>query len=488
MFTCYITLPNKQFHEIEFDPKQIGQVILDKVLDVLGIIEVDFFGLQYNGSKKEELWLNLRNRVCDQIIGSSHVYRLKLRVKFFVEPQYIQQESTKDLFYVQAKEAISKGHISLTEPHCDECKLAKLVAYITQAEHGDLTCNSYQRHTYEEILKELYPTYIPSQTLIDRVLWEHSNLHGMPRASSRYFMLQIVSELPGYGMEVHKVHTAQGFDVNFGVGPEGLVLQNAKTKEERTIPYLQISLATHNDKSVHVQLIDEAGEPQIEECYKLVSRKAAIALYRCITEMHSFYRCDTVCPDVQSQYCRDFKGTFVSIFNENSELGKRYIFDIQRTSREAYDCVRRKLYAKSSSPNCSPVHNFHSCGSCVDEDEEEEDEDVERNEEEKESVVNDVAGDLIQQKQNTNLQKEVKSLKRRLEVLEDSLLCCICMYQKVCMVLCPCGHMTCDMCCERIEECPLCRTDIDRFQKVFQGFGSNANTVCDSIPHVQTDL
>ena len=89
-----------------------------------------------------------------------------------------------------------------------------------------------------------------------------------------------------------------------------------------SIEYSQISLATHNEKTVHLQLMDDAAEVHGEESYKLVSKRAAIGLYRCITEMHSFYRCDTICADIQSQYCRDLKGTFVSIFNENSELGE----------------------------------------------------------------------------------------------------------------------------------------------------------------------
>nr|KAG5709076.1 hypothetical protein BaRGS_004715 [Batillaria attramentaria] len=70
-----------------------------------------------------------------------------------------------------------------------------------------------------------------------------------------------------------------------------------------------------------VQLIDDSGELLPAVGYKLVSRKAAVALYRCITEMHSFYRCDTVSGDVSNQFCRDLKGTLVSIFNENSDLG-----------------------------------------------------------------------------------------------------------------------------------------------------------------------
>lgn len=60
----------------------------------MGIIEVDYFGLQFTGSKGENLWLNLRNRICQQMDNVTPC-RLRLRVKFFVEPHLILQEQTR---------------------------------------------------------------------------------------------------------------------------------------------------------------------------------------------------------------------------------------------------------------------------------------------------------------------------------------------------------------------------------------------------------
>lgn len=60
----------------------------------MGIIEVDYFGLQFTGGKGENLWLNLRNRICQQMDNVAPC-RLRLRVKFFVEPHSILQEQTR---------------------------------------------------------------------------------------------------------------------------------------------------------------------------------------------------------------------------------------------------------------------------------------------------------------------------------------------------------------------------------------------------------
>ena len=65
-----------------------------QVLTQLGIIESDYFGLQYTGTRGEHLWLNLRNPISRQL-GGAAPYRLQLRVKFFVQPHFLLQDSTR---------------------------------------------------------------------------------------------------------------------------------------------------------------------------------------------------------------------------------------------------------------------------------------------------------------------------------------------------------------------------------------------------------
>ncbi|CAG5127102.1 unnamed protein product, partial [Candidula unifasciata] len=391
---CYISQLNNQCQIIYVDPKQTGQVVLDKILEALHIVEVDYFGLQYKGTKGEDLWLNLRNRLGDQEIPYSHgVYHLSLRVKFFVLPHQIQQEATRELFYAQIKDVLSRGLIPLVEPYCGEAKVARIVAAIGQADNENGTLH---QTSYPEIIHTFCPGIEPKSSLIDNIYSEHLKLVNMPRASARNIVLKEISRVPGYGVEEHRTVNVYGADISFRVGPEGIALHDVKGNTDRMIPYTQISLATHNEKLVHIILLDDAGEPQSEECFKLVSRKAAVALYRSITEMHSFYRCDTVCTNVYSQYSRDFKGTFVSIFNENSDFGKRYIFDIQRTSREAYDLVRRKLYTKAPSPSGSPVHYWPQANSTVGND----NDSIERKDQD--------MCELTLDERNTILQREVK--------------------------------------------------------------------------------
>jgi len=76
------------------DKNDHGFVFNVKICRKMGIIEVDYFGLQFTGAKGEILWMNLRNRISQQVDCLSPC-RLRLRVKFFVEPHLILQEQTR---------------------------------------------------------------------------------------------------------------------------------------------------------------------------------------------------------------------------------------------------------------------------------------------------------------------------------------------------------------------------------------------------------
>ena len=59
-------------------------------------------------------------------------------------------------------------------------------------------------------------------------------------------------------------------------------------------------------------------------------------------------------------------------------------------------------------------------------------------------------------------------LKARLERLEDALQCRICLCQRVEAVFCPCGHAACCLeCAGRVETCPLCRSNVERTQRIY---------------------
>nr|XP_012332012.1 E3 ubiquitin-protein ligase MYLIP isoform X3 [Aotus nancymaae] len=375
---CYVTRPDAVLMEVEVEAKANGEDCLNQVCRRLGIIEVDYFGLQFTGSKGESLWLNLRNRISQQMDGLAP-YRLKLRVKFFVEPHLILQEQTRHIFFLHIKEALLAGHLL-----CSPEQAVELSALLAQTKFGDYNQNT-AKYNYEELCaKEL------SCATLNSIVAKHKELEGTSQASAEYQVLQIVSAMENYGIEWHSVRDSEGQKLLIGVGPEGISI--------------------------------------------------------CKDDFSPINRCDTVTSAVMMQYSRDLKGHLASLFlNENINLGKKYVFDIKRTSKEVYDHARRALYnagvvdlvsRSNQSPSNSPLKSSESsmnCSSCE--------------------------GLSCQQ---------TRALQEKLRKLKEAMLCMVCCEEEINSTFCPCGHtVCCESCATQLQSCPVCRSRVEHVQHVY---------------------
>lgn len=121
------------------------------------------------------------------------------------------------------------------------------------------------------------------------------------------------------------------------------------------------------------------------------------------------------------QYSRDLKGHLASLFlNENINLGKKYVFDIKRTSKEVYDHARRALYnagvvdlvsRSEHSPPSSPLKSSESSLNCT-----------------------SCEGLSCQQ---------TRALQEKLRKLKEAMLCMVCCEEEINSAFCPCGHTVC---------------------------------------------
>lgn len=193
--------------------------------------------------------------------------------------------------------------------------------------------------------------------------------------------------------------------------------------------YNGLKMATHVKNNLYLRIITCDGETMFT--FRLLSQEAACALYRSITEYHAFYRCETVRNAVTDQFTRDLRETLISFFGDE-ESEKKYIFDVQRTSKEVYDHCRRVLYKLG----CDPIQNIPASFQVKDR-----------------PPTSDV---------------QAAQLQEQLSKMEDSFKCKICMDSQIDTVFCPCGHMvSCRVCAANIDLCPICRGQIERAQHVF---------------------
>lgn len=410
---------------------------MDQVCKKLNIIEQDYFGLQYIGSRGEEFWLNLRNRVDRQVDSP---YSLRFRVKYYVPPHALQEPRTKVQFYDQVKADLLCKRLVIES----EDQLLRMLALIVQAEKGDFNQFTSQLNQYESLVGELVDS---TPELILDIVEIHRQLQGTCRESAQYQVLQEASRQQTYG--VHYYGATDGGDVTcLGIGPHGLFLYNQIRQIIEKLDYAMITKVETIGRTCVFKVMTDNGIER-EMLFKLNSESLANAVYRCITEMHSFFKCDTVSKEVFSQFSRDFKGTLASLFNEKSTYGRDYVFDINRTEREAYDFVRRKLFTPgvvglSSGPAGQETPERDGC-------------------------------DTLTAEQKCQMYEDT------LGRIEESLTCCVCRVSELTGALDPCGHLTCYECGTKLTSCPLCRIDIKRVLRIFPPTLCNTMETASSI-------
>ena len=74
--------------------------------------------------------------------------------------------------------------------------------------------------------------------------------------------------------------------------------------------------------------------------------------------------------------------------------------------------------------------------------------------------MNIISGEIIIEMINNEV-KDVVKLKQELEDIKEKTLCPVCL-DRVKNIIFLCGHGTCQMCGDRMSECPICRKTIER--------------------------
>lgn len=243
-------------------------------------------------------------------------------------------------FYLHARLELTQKRLLAS----DWDNVAKLIALIAQVESGDYDPLHPPHNLYMQV-STIVPTDSSNKPvdLLQKIIEAHKNCRSMKATAAQYWLLKEVAQLEGFGEEMF--HSKTSNSPKLGVGPHGISVYE-KSKEKQLIPFTAIQSASSHRRTFRLEYLSMENSEALLEI-KLDSSHAASSLYRSITEKHAFYSCETVRSAVTAQFIRDLKGTIVSIFNEDSTLGKKYVFDIRRTCREVYDNARRAIYQES---------------------------------------------------------------------------------------------------------------------------------------------
>ena len=237
------------------------------------------------------------------------------------------------------------------------------------------------------------------------------------------------------------------------------------------VSFEDVSTVSYNNRSFTV-VHGGTGPQALRDTYRMKSECEAIALFRTFTEFHTFYQCNSVKRSVMDQSTRSFAGRLFSVLMPRSDLGRIFLFDVQRTRRQAYSRAWNELnscrmidMARSPSasnravgasteyrPVQSPLSQRKYCTA--------------KRRDEPGTSRGESRRVLAERECIENMSAE--KLKKMVRHLQDARICQICMDSEVATAFCPCGHVVCCVECSAMcKECPLCRSQITYAQRVF---------------------
>jgi len=484
---CFVSEPNGTIHELTLPRASRGSECLDMVASRIHLVEKDYFGLWYKPRNGPGSWLNLRNKLCDEVRGKAP-YRFQLGVKFFVNVQELQQQVTRDLFYSTILQQMNSGKLSVL--HEPQDIIAKLLAFVAQIDFGDFRAESLPE--YSTLIKVGIGWSEELQQLVET---EHLKLDLISSSEAKIEFIKLVTGLSDCGVEKFCVFSSskKPEELLLSVCHDGLriysrddvtkrMIQSDGSQLLQFITYDEISTVSYKGKRFTIIHGDSRSE-NLHSTFLLKRNQGAINLFRTFTEFHSFFQCNIVKKSVIEKCSKSSFGRLLSLFRSNSEVGTLFLFDVFRTRRQAYNHAwsilnaphvkRQSTFYQSERRNRKSVYSLSK---------------LEEMNEYRPSIPFNLekqpASDMKFFQNFANFKNDeknslpspskklsalsVKELREAVNDLLDTQICQVCMDAKVSTAFCPCGHIVCCVSCASLcRECPLCRIQITYAQRVF---------------------
>ncbi|CAL8392794.1 unnamed protein product [Boreogadus saida] len=268
---------SQEFYDME--TKSLGQTLLSEVFQRGNLIENDYFGLEFQNTQMNWVWLEPIKPIVRQVRRPANTL-FRLSVKFFPpDPGQIQEEYTRYLFSLQMKRDLMESRLL-----CTENTGALLASHLVQSEIGD----------YDELSDRDYlrlNTLLPYQDKVqDRVMDFHRRHLGQTPAESDFQVLEIARKLEMYGVRFHPASDREGTKINLSVAHMGLQVFQGNTRIN-TFNWSKIRKLSFKRKRFLIKLHPEVHGPHQDTLEFLMgSRDQCKIFWKNCVEHHSFFR------------------------------------------------------------------------------------------------------------------------------------------------------------------------------------------------------
>uniref|UniRef100_A0A087YGR2 protein-tyrosine-phosphatase n=1 Tax=Poecilia formosa TaxID=48698 RepID=A0A087YGR2_POEFO len=258
-----------------------GLVLLDLVFNHLGLQEKQLFSLQIRESSTAiARWLEPEKSFKKQIKGLASPFYLNFRVRFFIsDPNSLQHEQTRHLYFLQIRSDIREGRLQ-----CPLSAAVVLASYAVQSEMGD-HCPSRQ----PGYLSKCH--FIPEQDedFVSKVEDLHPQHKGLKQSEAELCFLNTARTLELYGVELHAATDTNNTPLMVGLASSGVAMF-CNMICSSFFPWGNIIKISYKRRRFVVHLKRKHGETQdCEVSLNLPCPKTCKNLWRSCVDHHSFF-------------------------------------------------------------------------------------------------------------------------------------------------------------------------------------------------------
>ncbi|XP_054903710.1 tyrosine-protein phosphatase non-receptor type 3 isoform X2 [Poeciliopsis prolifica] len=287
---CLVQLLDGTIETFRVSKQDEGLVLLDLVFNHLGLQEKQLFSLQIRESNTaiasitantfSPRWLEPEKPFKKQIKGLASPFYLNFRVRFFIsDPNSLQHEQTRHLYFLQIRSDIREGR--LRSPLSAAVVLA---SYAVQSEMGD-HCPSRQ----PGYLSKCH--FIPEQDedFVSKVEDLHPQHKGLKQSEAELCFLNTARTLELYGVELHAATDTNDTPLMVGLASSGVAMF-CNMICSSFFPWGNIIKISYKRRRFIVHLKRKHGETQdCEVSLNLPCPKTCKNLWRSCVDHHSFF-------------------------------------------------------------------------------------------------------------------------------------------------------------------------------------------------------
>ncbi|XP_038567445.1 tyrosine-protein phosphatase non-receptor type 3 [Micropterus salmoides] len=287
---CLVQLLDGTIETFRVSKQDEGVVLLDQVCDHLGLQERQLFSLQIRESSTaiasitanthSPRWLEPEKPLKKQIKGLASPFYLNFRVRFFIsDPNSLQHEQTRHLYFLQIRSDIREGRLK-----CPLSAAVVLASYAVQSEMGD-HCPS----RLPGYLSKCH--FIPEQDedFLSKVEDLHPQHKGLKQSEAELCFLNTARTLELYGVELHAAMDAYNAPMMVGLASSGVAMF-CNMICSSFFPWGNIIKISFKRKRFLIHLKRKHGETQdCEVPLVLPCPKTCKNLWRSCVDHHSFF-------------------------------------------------------------------------------------------------------------------------------------------------------------------------------------------------------